>query len=280
MAITGLKTFGIEKIFNLPYRQEDFKLVQHEPINMPVIDEAHKHDFFMLLIVGSKGGGTHTIDFRDYKVTPHSVFFLAPGQAHQWRLAANTTGYQVMFSGSFMLQKGPMWPFFTPSAMPLLKLTREQYAQLTAELQLMTGETAANITQHRLQIILLLLQRWYAVAYPSETAAAGNRLINRFLLLLEKQYAQHSEVSYYAARLHVTPSYLNTVCRKESGITAGEYIRDRLLLEAKRLLILTDMDVKEIAFSLGFNDTSYFSRFFRKYTAQTPVDFRRQVKHL
>lgn len=280
MAITGLKTLGIEKIFNLPYRQEDFKLMQHEPINMPLIDEAHKHDFFMLLIVGAKGSGTHTIDFRDYKVMPHTVFFLAPGQAHQWRLAANTTGYQVMFSGSFMLQKGPMWSFFTPSAVPLLKLTREQYAQLTAELRLMTGETAANITQHRLQIILLLLQRWYAVAYPTETAAAGNRLINRFLQLLEKQYAQHSEVSYYAARLHVTPSYLNTVCRKESGTTAGEYIRDRLLLEAKRLLILTDMDVKEIAFSLGFNDTSYFSRFFRKYTTQTPVDFRREVKHL
>lgn len=279
MAITGLRTFGIEKIFNLPYQQEDFKLVRHAPINMPVIDEAHKHDFFMLLIIG-KGGGTHTIDFRDYKVAPRTVYFLAPGQAHQWDLSANTTGYQVMFSGSFMLQKGPMWPFFTPSANPLLKLTPEQYAQLTTELQLMTGETAANITQHRLQIILLLLQRWYAVAYPSETAAAGNRLINRFLQLLEKQYAQHSEVSYYAARLHVTPSYLNTVCRKESGITAGEYIRERLLLEAKRLLILTDMDVKEIAFSLGFNDTSYFSRFFRKYTTQTPVDFRRQVRHL
>ncbi|MBC9912066.1 helix-turn-helix domain-containing protein [Chitinophaga varians] len=279
MAITGLKTLGIEKIFNLPYRQEDFKLVQHNPINMPVIDEAHKHDFFMLLIVG-KGSGTHTIDFRDYKAGPRTVFFLAPGQAHQWNFSANMTGCQVMFSGSFMLQKGPMWPFFTPSAHPVLKLSPEQYTQLNAELQLMSGDTAANITQHRLQIILLLLQRWYAVAYPSETAAAGNRLINRFLQLLEKQYAQQSEVNYYAARLHVTPSYLNTVCRKESGITAGEYIRERLLLEAKRLLILTDMDVKEIAFSLGFNDTSYFSRFFRKYTTQTPVDFRRHAGHL
>ncbi|NLR66234.1 helix-turn-helix domain-containing protein [Chitinophaga varians] len=280
MATTGLKTLGIEKIFNLPYRQEDFKLMVHAPINMPVIDEAHKHDFFMLLIIGHKGSGTHTIDFRDYKAAPRTVFFLAPGQAHQWDLSASTTGYQVMFSGSFMLQKGPMWPFFTPSAHPSLKLSPEQYVQLDAELQLMLKETAANITQHRLQIILLLLQRWYAVAYPSETAAAGNRLINRFLQLLEKQYAQHSEVSYYAAKLHVTPSYLNTVCRRESGITAGEYIRERLLLEAKRLLILTDMDVKEIAFSLGFNDTSYFSRFFRKYTSQTPLDFRRQAGHL
>ncbi|MBC9932348.1 helix-turn-helix domain-containing protein [Chitinophaga qingshengii] len=280
MSIKGLRVWGIEKIFNLPYKQEDFKLLQHEPINSPVIEEAHKHDFFMLLMVGSKGSGTHTIDFRDYKVAPRTVFFLAPGQAHQWNLSPHTNGYQVMFSGSFMLQKGPLWPFFTPSATPVLKLSAEQYTQLAAELQLMVGETAANITQHRLQVILLLLQRWYAIAYPTETAASGNRLINRFLQLLEKQYAQHSEVNYYAARLHVTASYLNTVCKKESGTTAGEYIRERLLLEAKRLLILTDMDVKEIAFSLGFNDTSYFSRFFRKYTTQTPVDFRRHADHL
>ncbi|WP_212006202.1 helix-turn-helix domain-containing protein [Chitinophaga sp. HK235] len=271
-----LPTFGIEKIFNLPYRQEDFRMIQHQPINQPVIEEAHKHDFFMLLIV-EKGSGTHTIDFHDYKVSNYTVFFLAPGQAHQWHLSKNTTGYQVMFAGGFMLHKGPLWPFFTPSAPPLLKLSIGQYEQLATELRLMSAETAANITQHRLQIILLLLQRWYASAYPSETAASGHRLINRFLQLLEKHYAQHSEVSYYAAKLHVTASYLNLVCKKESSTTAGEYIRERLLLEAKRLLTLTDMDIKEIAFSLGFNDTSYFSRFFRKYTGQTPVNFRRQV---
>jgi AraC family transcriptional activator of pobA len=176
-----------------------------------------------------------------------------------------------------MLQKGPLWPFFTPAAHPFLKLDTAQYEQLTHELQLMEKEAAANIIQHRLQIILLLLQRWYATAHPEEVAAATNHLINRFLLLLEKHYAQHSEVNYYAAALLVTPSYLNQVCKKESGKTAGAYIRERVLLEAKRMLTLTDMDVKEIAYTLGFNDTSYFSRFFKKYTALAPVDFRRQL---
>ncbi|NSL90678.1 helix-turn-helix domain-containing protein [Chitinophaga solisilvae] len=271
-----LPTFGIEKIFNLPYRQEDFKIMHHAPINQPEITEAHKHDFFMLLVI-EKGKGTHTIDFREYPVSNHTVFFLAPGQAHQWYLSRNTSGYQVMFSAAFMLPKGPLWPFFTPAAVPLLQLEAVQYRQLAAELQLMTTEKAADILQHRLQIVLLLLQRWYVAAHPAEAAAAGNHLINRFLQLLEKHYMQHSEVNYYADRLHVTPSYLNLVCKKESGTTAGEYIRERLLLEAKRMLTLTGMDVKEIAYSLGFNDTSYFSRFFRRYTGQTPVDFRRQA---
>lgn len=272
----SLPVFGIEKIFNLPYKKEDFKIVWHAPINMTVIPEAHKHDFFMLLVV-TRGSGTHTIDFKEYKVSNRSVFFLAPGQAHHWRLSKNTSGYQVMFSAAFMLQKGPLWPFFTPDSRPILNLDTHQHAQLILELQLMETETAAAIIQHRLQIVLLLLQRWYAAVHPEEVAAAGNHLINRFLLLLEKYYTHDHEVNYYATQLHVTASYLNQVCKKETGKTAGAYIRERLLLESKRMLTLTDVDVKEIAFTLGFNDTSYFSRFFRKYTSLTPMDFRRQL---
>ncbi|WP_143307070.1 helix-turn-helix domain-containing protein [Chitinophaga vietnamensis] len=276
-----LPTFGIEKIFDLPYRQEDFKIMHHAPINMPVIEEPHKHDFFMLLVV-SRGSGVHTIDFNDYAVKARRVFFLAPGQAHQWTMSANTGGYQVMFSAAFLAQQGPLWPFFTPSAAPWLQLDAVQYTQLTHELSLMLEEASqrsvsARILHHRLQIVLLMLQRWYTTAYPEDTAAAPHHLINRFLVLLEKHYAQHSEVSFYAGKLHVTASYLNLVCRKACGHTAGTYIRERLLLEAKRMLTLTDMDVKGVAYALGFNDTSYFSRFFRRYTGKTPLDFRRHL---
>ncbi|HVI47647.1 MAG TPA: helix-turn-helix domain-containing protein [Chitinophaga sp.] len=271
-----LPTLGIEKIFNLPYKQEDFKIMHHTPINMPVIEEAHKHDFFMLLVI-DKGHGTHSIDFREYKAGPYTVFFLAPGQAHQWRLSENTQGYQVMFSGDFMLHNNQLWPFFAPASIPFLQLNTEEHRQLTIELSLMEKETTANIVQHRLQIVLLLLQHWYMNAHPVETAAASSHLINRFLQLLEKHYAQDSEVSYYAGKLHVTPSYLNQVCKKETGTTAGEYIRERILLEARRMLALTTMDVKEIAWTLGFNDSSYFSRFFKKYSGQAPLDFRRQA---
>lgn len=63
--------------------------------------------------------------------------------------------------------------------------------------------------------------------YPEDAAAAPHQLINRFLMLLEKHYAQHSEVSFYAGKLHITARYLNLLCRKASGQTAGAYIRDR-----------------------------------------------------
>jgi AraC-like DNA-binding protein len=59
------------------------------------------------------------------------------------------------------------------------------------------------------------------------------------------------------------------------GISAGELIRDRILLEAKRLLINLDLTISEIAYQLNFSDNSYFTKFFKKYTGQKPDEFRK-----
>ncbi|MBB5645620.1 helix-turn-helix domain-containing protein [Pedobacter cryoconitis] len=275
-----LPTVGIEKIFNLPYTQEDFKIVYHTPIGMPVIPQAHKHDFYMALLI-EKGTGTHTIDFFEHEVKPKTVFFLAPGQAHQWNLSKDTSGFQVMFSPDFLLQVQQKFPFFTPSGKSSLVLTDNDYHQLVIELKSLLLEASdqqafyLDLLQHKLQIVLLLLKRAYQASFKTELPHADHRILSRFHQLLEKHYHTNSDVAYYANILNVTPNYLNQVCRKRSGSTAGDQIRERILLEAKRMLTLTSLDVKEIAFTLGFNDTSYFSRFFRKYTKSSPVEFRK-----
>jgi AraC-like DNA-binding protein len=80
----------------------------------------------------------------------------------------------------------------------------------------------------------------------------------------------------YAELLYITPNHLNALCRDLVGKTAGELIRERVLLEAKRLLTNLNITAAEIAYELNFQDNSYFSRFFRKYTGQTPEIFRKQ----
>lgn len=275
-----LPTVGIEQIFKLPYTGEDFKLLRHDPINMPSIPHAHKHDFYMLLII-DQGSGTHTIDFKEHIVHNKMVFFLASGQAHQWELSEKTSGYQLMFSQKFMLPGSLRLPFFNLSSSPVLPLKNNQYPDLVQELEQILKELTTprqfetELIQTRLQIVLILLKRWYSDCFDLQDSTTDNRLINNFLALLDKHYAAHSEVSFYAAELHVTANYLNQICRKKSGITAGDLIRERILLEAKRMLTLTNLDIKEIAYSLGFNDTSYFSRFFRKNTSVSPQQFRK-----
>lgn len=79
----------------------------------------------------------------------------------------------------------------------------------------------------------------------------------------------------YAGLLFITPNHLNALCKASVGKSAGEMIRDRLLLEAKRMLANSAMSVSEIAYDLRFEDNAYFSRFFKKYTGHTPEEFRK-----
>ncbi len=234
----------------------------------------------MILLI-EKGSGTHTIDFKEHQVKDQMVFFLAPGQAHQWNLSPDTSGYQILFSMKFLLSGSQRFPYFNLSAAPYLPLTATQYQNLILELkqieeeELLSDDLHIDLIQTRLQIILLLLKRWYSENFDVHEYAPDHRIINNFLALLEQHYTAHSEVGFYANEMSVTPNYLNQVCRKKAGITAGDLIRDRILLEAKRLLSLTQLDIKEIAYTLGFNDSSYFSRFFKKYTDLSPQEFRK-----
>ncbi len=78
--------------------------------------------------------------------------------------------------------------------------------------------------------------------------------------------------------MHIKPVLLNEISKRLSGITAGEHIRNRVILEAQRYLYNTDLTAKEIAYKLGFEDLHYFSRFFKKYTQQTPSKFRESAR--
>ncbi|GLU53604.1 AraC family transcriptional regulator [Dyadobacter frigoris] len=275
-----LPTLGIDNIIQVPAATESFRILHHQPINMPLIKEAHKHDFFMLLII-ENGSGIHTVDFENYEVSDFTVFFLAPGQAHHWDLSPETTGYQILFPADFLQSYQTENPFFKSKSIPFLRINPDYYHQLTGEIRQMEMELkhslpyTDSIIQSRLLVILSLLRRWYEASYEGSYIVKPIRLLQNFSTLLEEHYQDHNDVAFYAGKLHVTANYLNTVCKRESGQTAGEQIRDRILLEIKRMLILTNADIKEIAFGLGFNDTSYFGRFFKKFTGQTPLSFRK-----
>jgi AraC family transcriptional activator of pobA len=93
-------------------------------------------------------------------------------------------------------------------------------------------------------------------------------------MLVNQHYVEKRLPKEYAAMLYVTPNYLNALCRDLLGKSAGQLIRDRILLEAKRLLVNTDISISEIAYRLNFKDNSYFTKFFKKYSGVTPEDFK------
>jgi len=132
-----------------------------------------------------------------------------------------------------------------------------------------------NIIRSYINIVLFELTAIYEKAIPaSDGHVAVDAKIREFETLVEKYFKKYHMVAEYASLLHITANYLNAICTRRKGKAAGEVIRDRIILEAKRLLTHSDKSVTQIAYDLGFEDNSYFGRFFKKYCEMTPAGFR------
>ncbi|MEM6726816.1 MAG: AraC family transcriptional regulator, partial [Bacteroidota bacterium] len=103
----------------------------------------------------------------------------------------------------------------------------------------------------------------------------GVCMIRDFKDLLEQQYRNWHKVGNYAKEIVVTPKHLSSTIKQLTGKTAKEWIQERLTLEAKRLLLHTDLSVKEIAYELGFEEPIYLSAFFKKQAGVSPSAFRK-----
>ena len=252
---------------------------------------AHKHSFYHLVFF-TKGGGMQTIDFENFPVKPNQIYFMIPGQVHSWDFEGEVDGYIINFSTtffqSFLLKANYLedMPFFAgitkDAVIDIPEGLREKVINLFEEL------IAENETINPLGVDLvkaIMLQLFIQVArlkieVPDAVSPSYNyTLLRSFQKLIEKNYMQLRLPKQYAELLYITPNHLNALCNDVLGISAGEVIRNRIVLEAKRLLINHEMTVLEIANHLNFADNSYFTKFFKKQEGITPEEFRKRSDH-
>ena len=248
----------------------------------------HRHSFYHLVLF-TKGKGSHTIDFERFPVKPFQIYFMIPGQVHSWHFEGDVEGYIVHFNESLFttfLQSGhylERFSFFSGNSTDgVQRLPVEEYDRVTALFESMLEE----INEGREQNIDIIRIRLLELFIIVDRSGADNKkknvpqqklvLLRNFKQLIDKQFRRIRLPKEYAELLYVTPNHLNALCQDLLGKTAGDLIRDRVLLEAKRLLTNADMTVAEIAYDLNFQDNSYFTRFFRKYTGATPEEFRKK----
>jgi AraC family transcriptional activator of pobA len=141
------------------------------------------------------------------------------------------------------------------------------------------AEGSDRIVRLLLQLILLKMNRFYLPGNVTRGFRRETELVRHFLANLQQNLNVASSVSSHAALLGVSPETLSETVKKETGKTPGTFIREHVLLEAKRLLLHTSLSVAEIGFELMFKDPSYFNRFFRRSTGNTPTEFRNQCRH-
>jgi AraC family transcriptional activator of pobA len=253
------------------------------------LSSAHRHSFYHIVMF-TEGQGTHQIDFTRFTVKPFQIYFMVPGQVHSWDFVEPVDGYIVNFSASFfqsfLLDANLLdrFSFFNGIVdEQVVQIPIAQHADMVSLFESMIEERRDNRTMGADMIRVLLLNlfirvfRLRAADITGSRASFNDTLLRNFRLLIEQNYRTSRLPKDYAAMLYITPNHLNSLCNDLLGIPAGELIRSRVLLEAKRLLVNLDMAVSQIADELNFTDNSYFSRFFKKQVGMTPEEFRKRA---
>lgn len=282
--------FPVYDICNLSEGKEDTILVrrfaryleEHKNLHLP-----HKHNFYHLVMF-TQGGGSHSIDFENFPVKPYEIYFMIPGQVHSWDFEGFADGYIINFSAdffqSFLLNPNYLhrFPFFSGNAAEGVLSVPESYQQKLRMLfeEVMKEKSTAGSDADYLRTLILQIFISVNRFTPQKTGGQINYnyiLLNNFKNLIENHFLTLRLPREYAELLYVTPNHLNALCNDILGLSAGELIRKRVSLEAKRLLINLDLSVSEIAYRLNFNDNSYFSKFFKKLEGLSPEEFRKKA---
>lgn len=249
--------------------------------------DLHRHDFFFILAL-KHGEGNHEIDFTVYKVLDNAVFLLRPGQVHQLTLKAGCTGYLVEFNTGFYHPKDK------PSSQRLRKASNKNYCKLEIKRfeklhEILTcifheytvrEEGFQDIIKANLDIFFIeLIRQSPNPKRPSTNINPYSQdRLEEFLELLDIHITNCKQVSQYTDLMNLSAYQLNEITKATVGKTASEVINEHIILEAKRNLLATPNQIKDIADQLGYEDTSYFIRFFKKQTGYSPEAFRHNIK--
>lgn len=253
--------------------------------------EAHIHSFYQIIWF-RKGTGVHYVDFKEYPVADNTMFFISPGQIHYFETGRQVEGVVIHFNESFLSDEGSSENVFLKynvfnafDASPYYLIRRENAGKLTLLVNEMEEETRneglfahSDLLKYLIKMLLIYVQRTGERGHglPLCINNAANRTFVRFRQSLEHHYRSMHTVKEYAAHLNVSTKTLTNCVYESSHSTPLALINDRIVLEAKRQLLHSSLKVKEIAFQLGFEDPSYFIKFFKRYVGCLPVEFREQ----
>lgn len=251
--------------------------------------------FFQVALVES-GSGEVSADGNKYDLDKFTLFFNQPSQILYWNVQKDWKGYYVCIDESFYtvrldgFSRLYDFPFFKAYRSGI-HLKKEE-AEMMLEIMAKINEEYTNPTPYNLPIIKSMLStilsysiRFYERAYHDQVSKTKTdslsvrfkEAVHQYVNELSLNLATESKsISTFTDELAVTSSHLSETIKKELGQTPTDFINNQLISEAQKLLRSTDLQVKEIAYLLKFNDTSYFGRLFRKVSGLTPAEYRKQ----
>jgi AraC family transcriptional regulator, transcriptional activator of pobA len=253
------------------------KFTDHNPT------KPHRIAFFALLIV-TNGKGTHQIDLKDYELKKGTVLKIAKGQVHAFQKKPTYEGFLVIFTEDFILN------YFSKSSIKLIShlynyhlsspssndisLNESFLNQLKKELKEQSTGAQKNIIASLINIYLLQLERKTENITIENYSQRHFELFIQFKNLVETKYKTTRNVKDYSQMLSISSKLLNQVVKEFILNTAKTFIDDYVMLEAKRKIITSNKNIKEISFDLGFDEVTNFTKFFKKKSGISPKYFK------
>lgn len=252
-----------------------------------MVQELHRHNFFYILAL-EKGAGEHSIDFVSYPVNDHTVFIMRPGQVHQITLKSKSKGYLMQFNSDFYspIEKTANQIFRKAINRNVYQLDPDASKRTFSILQNILREYTnkqdnfLEIIKSSLNIFFIEMLRQSPIIQhlPHSNGEYMQERLTEFQELIRLHITSHKQVAFYAEKLHLTAYQLNAITKATLDKTSSEVINDYIILEAKRYLLATSNQINQIAWHLGYEDVSYFIRFFKKHTGHSPEAFRHNFR--
>lgn len=260
-------------------------------------EKPHIHNWQEIIYIKS-GKGIQIIDDKRHKLTPNTFYLIGQGQVHNFMIGEELDGYMIRFSEEFLPPSGLhnkntinatlLGNFFGTNELQITGPEIVHYENLLSELLYEHSKhdqvyAKTEIIQYLLLTLLTKLERRLRSLYKdqiSQTKDFDSSVYHSFLSLIEEHYKFHKPVEFFTKQLGIDNRKLSCITRKASNKTPKRILNERIMIEAKRMLHFTNFTLKEISYDLGYDDPSYFSRYFKLYTGSNPKKYRENYKRL
>lgn len=250
----------------------------------------HRHDYYEIIFL-EDGAGEHIVDYESHEVKSPAFYFLSKGQIHFWKLEKALTGKVLLFPREFLIPPGTHFNyeddlliFNSLSQTPHVIVDSAHEAKIREVLGNINDEferksdCSLSILRAYVHILLVNLLRIYAKEQPTNILDNTNTMVRKFRQLVTENYLTVRSVQEYAKLVGVSTTHLRDTVKEITGYSPGQIIRQEIIFEAKRKLANTEMTTAEVGYSLNFEDTSYFCRFFKRETGSTPLKYREGIR--
>lgn len=236
------------------------------------------------IMICIKGTMQLSISLEQHEITAPSLITLMPGQIIEYtHLSEDLQCYNISLSKRFIdMINIPGWQqqYMNMYNNPIHPIDEQALRALYIFYTILYHAASNTENPFRLQVIENLIRVFYygGISNLEQTnnsiPTSKNNIVRRFMDLVQEHYREERLIGFYANKLCITPKYLSKLIKENTGRSAGDWIENHVILEARAMLQSSDMTIQQIASSLNFPNQSFFGKYFKRATGLSPKQYR------